>query len=489
MSRGPHGKALWAAATATAWAGTTLLVSRVPGASILFCPLVAVGIFRVSPAYAAALAVGSLVVVTVLDSKHMPEAVSLAVALLATWAACFQAERLRRGEQDDFERLLGLVRRISARLDPAEVPTEIVRTAREATGAKAASLRLLAPDGKTLELRAAEGLSKAYMEKGPVDVRRTPIDRKVLQGEIVQIRDAATDPRVQYPHEAHEEGIASVLCVPLRRKDDVIGVLRVYSARPREFSERDIRMLTALADHAVIALRHAELYHATLVFMRKVTHELRAPLAAIGTYLKILLEGITGTLTEQQTDMLRRADRRTTMLLEAVNDLLSLSKARLDKPSEAKVEFRLPAVIDSVVTLMLPRATEAGVELVAEAEPALPPIVGSPEDVEELVSNLVSNAVKYTPRGGRVHASAKLNGEYVLLRVSDTGIGIPPEDMPRLFNEFHRCSNVRQSGIEGTGLGMAIVKTIADRHHAEIHVESKLGQGTTIEVRFPLART
>jgi signal transduction histidine kinase len=186
--------------------------------------------------------------------------------------------------------------------------------------------------------------------------------------------------------------------------------------------------------------------------------------------------------------MLRRADRRTTLLLAEVNDLLSLSRARLDRPSEANVEFRLPTVVDGVVSLMKPKAEAGGVTLAADSAPDVPPLVGSPEDIEELVSNLVSNAVKYTPSGGRVVASARLNGQGVLLRVSDTGMGIPADDMPRLFNEFHRCANVRQSGIEGTGLGMAIVKTIADRHRAEVRVDSEEGKGTTVEVRFPLVR-
>jgi len=483
------GTLLWAGGTAAGWAGTTFLASRVSSADVLYCPVVALGVLFVSPMYGAGLGAAALAAVLVLGSGDPTRAGATGVSLAAVWAGAWVAERRRRDEQEDFERLLSLVRHISSRLDPAEVPTAIVRTAREATGAKASSLRLLAADGKTLELRAAEGLSRAYVDKGPVDVRRTPIDRHVLQGEIVEIRNAATDPRVQYPHEAHEEGIASVLCVPLRRKEDVIGVLRVYSSRPRHFSPRDVRMLVALSDHAVIALRQAELHHATLVFMRKVTHELRAPLAAIGSYVKVLLEGIAGALSTEQTDMLRRVDRRTTMLLEAVNDLLSLSRARLNKPSEPTAEFRLPAVVDAVASLMRPRAEAGGVTLMVESDPDVPALIGSPEEMEELVGNLVSNAVKYTPAGGSVSAAAMLNGECVLLRVTDTGIGIPADELPRLFGEFHRCANVRQSSIEGTGLGLAIVKTIADRHHAEVRVESEEGQGTTVEVRFPPART
>jgi signal transduction histidine kinase len=479
---------LWSGGTAIALVATTLLSLRAPSAEVLYCPLVAFASLYVSAWYGAALGVLSLAALIAFPHADAAGSLPVGVAVAAVWLAASLSERRRRAEAEDFERILSLVRHMSSRLDPGEVPAAIVRTAREATGAKASSLRLLAGDGKTLEVRAAEGLSKAYMAKGPVDVRRSPIDRKVLQGEVVQIRDAATDPRFQYPHEAHEEGIASVLCVPLRRKDALVGVLRVYSGRPRHFGDRNARMLLALADHAVIALRHAELHQATLAFMRKVTHELRAPLAAIGSYLKILLEGIGGTLTEQQTDMIRRADRRTTLLLEAVNDLLSLSRARLERPAEANVAFRLPAILDSVVTLMIPRAKQSGVELTLESDPDMPSIVGSPEEIEELVGNLVSNAVKYTPSGGRVVACARMNGECAILRVSDTGIGIPAEDLPRLFNEFHRCSNARKSGIEGTGLGMTIVRTIADRHGANVRVESEEGKGTNIEVRFPLVR-
>lgn len=482
------GRALWVGGTAIVWVAATLLLPRSSHIDALYSPLVALAALFVSPWYAAGMAVASVAAVGVVGAPDIGRVALTGAAVLVVWLASTYAARRRAVEHEDFERILALVRQVSSRLDVAEVPLAVVRTAREATDAKAASLRLLGTDGRTLEVRAAEGLSKAYMEKGPVDVRRSPIDRKALAGEIVQIRDVADDPRFQYPHEAEEEGIASVLCVPLRRKDAVIGVLRVYSGRQRRFTDREVRMLVALADHAVIALRHAELYQATLAFMRKVTHELRAPLAAIGSYLKILLEGIGGSLTQQQKDMLGRADRRTTLLLDAVGDLLSLSRARLERPAEATADVRLSVVLDSVVSLMAPRAERAGVGLELAIDEDLTPIPGSPEDMEELIGNLVSNAIKYTPEGGRVVAEAAANGECVILRVSDTGIGIPEDELPRLFDEFHRCENARSSGIEGTGLGMAIVKTIADRHRAEVRVDTAEGKGTTIEVAFPYTR-
>jgi signal transduction histidine kinase len=480
--------ALWAGGTGCAWLATTVWAVRSPAAVHLYSPLVAFGALLVSPWYGAALCVASLVVMCAEPQPDRTSAAAAALAVVAVAGGAIYAAHRQRSEQADFGRIIAVVQRVSASLDASEVLSAIVSTAREATGAKASSLRLLAPDERTLVVRAAEGLSRAYMDKGPVDVRRSPIDRKVLAGEIVQIRDAAIDPLVQYPDQAREEGIASLLCVPLRQKDKVVGVLRVYSGRPRHFGPRDIRMVRALAAQAVTALRHAELHQAALTFMRKVAHELRAPLAAVSTNLKVLLENGTDTSDGKRTKMLERADRRVVLLLETVNDLLSLSRARLQKPAEDATETRLEGVLKSVTSLMRPQAEEAGVTLRVETAADAPPIVGNPYEIEELVSNLISNAIKYTPHGGQVTASVAPREGAVVVRVADTGIGIPQDELPRLFDEFHRCANARRSDIEGTGLGMVIVKTIADRHRAAVDVQSEEGKGTAIEVSFPIGR-
>ena len=469
------------------WTGTTFLVPRSPCVAVLYSPLAACGVLFVSPWFGGVLCIASLLAICASPTRASSGAALLAAAVVAVSACALHAAYRQRTEREDFDRILSTVRRVSSSLEADEVLQAIVRTAREATGAKASSLRLLAPDRRTLVVRAADGLSKAYMDKGPVDVRRSSIDRKVLEGEIVEVRDAATDPRFQYPEQAREEGIAAVLCVPLRRDSTMVGVLRVYSGQPRRFGPRERRLLTALAAQAVIALRHAELHRTTLTFMRKVTHELRAPLAAISTNLKVLLELGNGGWTEKQEQMLRRADRRAMVLLEAVSDLLSLSRARLDKPQEDGAEVRLPELVASIVTLVRPQAEQAGLRLETDLAPGVPPLMGNPDEIEQLISNLIANAIKYTPSGGMVAASVQPAGAGVLLRVADTGIGIPKAELPRLFDEFHRCANARSSGIEGTGLGMAIVRAIADRHRAEVRVESEEGRGTVVEVAFPVA--
>ncbi len=468
------------------WAGTTLAALHTPMAEPLYFPLVVSAFLFVSPWLGIALCSASIAIIAIPPYPQNGMHFGLIAGLVAASASAAHAANRQRAEQEDFDRLVSVLGDISSSLDATTVLSAIVHAAREATGAKASSLRLLASDQRTLQVRAAEGLSKLYVDKGTVDVKRSSIDRRALNGEIVYVRDATTDPRFQYPEAARKEGIRSVLCVPLQREGSVIGVLRVYSARPRRFSRREIRMLVALAAQAVIAIRHAELHQATLAFLRKAAHELRAPLSAISSVLRVLLEGVTGGMSEKQLEMIQRADRRASLLLDEVNDLLALSRARLEKPAGDKVPLRLQDILDSVASLMRAEADSAGISLEVDADSTAPHILGFPDEIEELLSNLLSNAIKYTPQGGRVTASVVPNDDTVVVRIADTGIGIPEDELPRLFEEFHRCTNARRSAIKGTGLGMALVKTIADRHHAQVRVDSEEGTGTTIEVAFPV---
>jgi signal transduction histidine kinase len=482
------GTALGAGGAAVAWAGATLLAVEIRAVEALYFPIVVASALFVSPWCGIALGVASVVAVLLMPAAESDGRTWWALALVATSASAVEAGRRQRADERDFARLVAMLGHVSSSLDASAVLSSIVHAAREVTGAKASSLRLLAPDGRTLQVRAVEGLSSAYMDKGTVDIRRSTIDLRVLEGEIVYLRDAATDPRVQYPEAARAEGIASLLSVPLKQDRAVIGVLRVYTGRPRRFSRREVRMLVALAAQAVIALRHAEMHEATLNFMRKAAHELRAPLGAISGVLKVLLEGVTGQLSEKQIELLRRADRRAGVLVGTVTDLLALSRTRVPKPAADDIPVCVQAILEAVVALMRPQADQTGVHVEVQADPNVPHVLGNPDEIEELLSNLVSNAIKYTPRGGRVSASVTTTDSSVVVRVADTGIGIPREELPRLFEEFHRCANARRSDVPGTGLGMAIVKAIADRHRANVHVESEEGRGTVVEVVFPSNR-
>jgi len=224
-----------------------------------------------------------------------------------------------------------------------------------------------------------------------------------------------------------------------------------------------------------------------ITYMRKTSHELRAPLSAIASTLDVVGEGLVGELQPKQRELVDRARERARGLMKLVNDLLTLLKSRAAPPRERFEAVNLDHVVREVVSLLADRADHEQVTVTTDLPAGLTPVWGDDELLDQIVTNLVANAVKYTPAGGAVHISADADEECVTLRVADTGIGIAEEDLPRVFDEFYRTKQGREFTSRGTGLGLAIVKAIADAHGAAISVESQPGQGTSFTVRFARA--
>lgn len=222
-----------------------------------------------------------------------------------------------------------------------------------------------------------------------------------------------------------------------------------------------------------------------ITYMRKTSHELRSPLAAVASSLDVIAEGLTGDVPAKQKEMLDRARRRVNQLGHLVDDLLTLLRSRAAPPRERFEPVGMQHVIEGVVSLLADRAEQEDVELTAEVPPALPPVRGDHELLTQLTTNLVANAVKYTPHGGSVRVEAEVDDASVVLRVADTGIGISPEELPRIFDEFYRSRNGRSFTTKGTGLGLSIVKSISDAHGARLSVESEVGNGTSFTVSLP----
>jgi signal transduction protein with GAF and PtsI domain len=159
-----------------------------------------------------------------------------------------------------FDALYQITLRMSSSLDLDEVLSYLTEETAEAVGARASSVRLLSADGRKLEMRAVHGLSDAYLNKGPVELSRSPIDREILAGNATQLADVTSDPSFQYPGEAAREGIVSLASVPLIAHGRPIGVLRVYTGERRTFSDSDMRFLVAVADLAALSIENARLY-------------------------------------------------------------------------------------------------------------------------------------------------------------------------------------------------------------------------------------
>jgi len=218
-------------------------------------------------------------------------------------------------------------------------------------------------------------------------------------------------------------------------------------------------------------------------FMRKVAHELRAPLAAIKSCLEVAREYFPGEVKSKPREMMLRAERRAEGLLGLVQDLLNLSRATEFSVRAAFQKVEMDKIVEGVVELLRPKAEGKGIRLVVELEPAQ--AVADPQGVEEVVTNLLSNAIKYSPQDTTVEVRLTADAERVRIAVCDQGIGIAPEDKARLFTEFFRAKNAKAQQVEGTGLGLVLTKKIMELHGGSIQVQSTLGEGSTFEVEFP----
>jgi two-component system phosphate regulon sensor histidine kinase PhoR len=220
-------------------------------------------------------------------------------------------------------------------------------------------------------------------------------------------------------------------------------------------------------------------------FVNMVAHELRSPLVSMRQINSVLLEGLAGPMDMKQKDFVNRGTKKIDGLLELIKDLLDVAKIEAGHFSQRKIPIDVARILDETVALMRPRAKEQGVDLVLSCC-ELVPVQADPKSVEEIFNNLISNAVNYSPDGGKVTITAKGLGEYIEVKVEDTGVGIAPEELPKIFDKFYRVKHPKTRRVIGTGLGLAIVKGAVEAHHGTIDVESVLDNGTTFRVLLPV---
>ena len=221
-------------------------------------------------------------------------------------------------------------------------------------------------------------------------------------------------------------------------------------------------------------------------FLSLVSHELRTPLTSIRGYLDLVLQGEAGEINAEQRRFLEAVERNSGRLQRLVGDLLFVAQADAGRLSLERARVDLSELAAHCVEESAPAATEKSVSLVLLAEP-VPSLVGDRGRLAQVLDNLVSNALKFTPEGGTVQVRTRAEGDSVVLEVEDTGIGIPAADQARLFERFFRSAVAEDQAIPGTGLGLAIVKAIVEAHSGEIAISSREGLGTTFRVALPLA--
>ncbi|MBN2004312.1 MAG: HAMP domain-containing histidine kinase [Anaerolineae bacterium] len=385
---------------------------------------------------------------------------------------------------------------VSSTLELQEVLDRLTRSVTEVMKVKACSIRMLDNRGRQLCLASTYGLSEEYLQKGCLLVDQNPLVREVLNGTPVAVSDITQDNRLQYPAEALAEGIRATLTVPLLGHEGPLGILRVYQDRVYTFTASDHAFLSAAANHGSIAIENALAYQSIQnleeskrKFILTVTHELRSPVGVVRSLLRTLAGGYTGSLSDLQQDMLERALRRADFLQTLIDDLLDLAASKTGLRIEQKPEaVDLVAVLRKVIERHAIPAKEKRIALQLQMpkDDSVLNVWATPEELDRVFNNLVSNAIKYTPENGTVTARLTSDAGLAQVVVADTGIGIPEESLPYLFAEFYRAPNAKAQVKEGTGLGLVVVKEIVTRYGGYVQVDSIPGQGTMFTVTLPL---
>lgn len=240
----------------------------------------------------------------------------------------------------------------------------------------------------------------------------------------------------------------------------------------------------------IMAGKLKELDNMKTDFVNSVSHELRSPLSAIKGYVDFLLKEVAGPVNEKQKEFLNIVKNNTTRLTNFINNVLDVAKMESSKMELNREQIKIKDVIGEVITLFKPSASDKKITLEFTADEALPQISADGEKIMQVITNLISNAMKFTPEGGNVTVKSELGRQKpeVVVSVSDSGMGMTKDDCAKLFNKFVQVSSAKKNikGPKGTGLGLSIAKGIIELHNGKIWVESEINMGTTFYFTLPV---
>jgi len=273
----------------------------------------------------------------------------------------------------------------------------------------------------------------------------------------------------------------SILGVPLRTKDKILGVIESVNKTEGIFTDEDVQILQTLAAQAAIAIENSQLFMQSDL-IAEIVHELRTPLAALTAASHLLQR--SDLPADQRTKLSQTILNEVQRLNDLTTDFLELSRLESGRTHFEREPVHLGGLVQESLEVVRAQAESKEIKLETEIDPSLTPVHGDRKILKQLLLNLLTNAIKYSPPESVVTVVLRSEGNEVLMEVRDTGRGISPEDQKRLFQRFYRAGNA-QDEVQGTGLGLVIAKRIAESHEGSISVESTLGKESTFTVRLP----
>jgi signal transduction histidine kinase len=395
-------------------------------------------------------------------------------------------------------------RALSSTLDLDTILQTIVTRASQLAGTDACSVFEYDEATEAFHLPATHNLDEEVVALA----RRTPIRK----GEGVQGLMAITHQPVQVPDIAAEDtyrgplrdvllrtGTRALLAIPMLREEQLIGGFTVAKKTPGEFPQEVIELLKTFATQSALAIQNARLFREIAdksrqleaasrhksEFLANMSHELRTPLNAIIGFSEVLTERMFGELNEKQEEYLKDIYASGQHLLSLINDILDLSKIEAGRMELELTDFDLPTAIENALTLVRERAGRRGIALHHAVDYRLGQIRGDERKIKQVLLNLLSNALKFTPEGGRVEVRASVVDGRTEIAVTDTGVGIAPEDLEAVFEEFRQVGTADKK-VEGTGLGLTLSRKFIELHGGRIWVKSQVGVGSTFTFTLPL---
>ncbi|SPE53853.1 GAF sensor signal transduction histidine kinase [Verrucomicrobia bacterium] len=398
-----------------------------------------------------------------------------------------------------FESLASVSQTINSTFSLDDALKVITREACVLMQAKTCALKLLDEKREWLEMRASHGAGRAYLSGPRLSVEESLLGVVVRRRKPLQVENVQTSSRYQHLEVARQEGLVSLLSVPLLFRGQAIGTLSVYTGQPYSFSNEEIRILSALAELSAIAIEKARLYERLVdveeqlrqneklsalgLLAAEVAHEIRNPL----TVMKMLYHSLD--LKFPADDPRAKDARILGEKLEHLNKIVEqiLDFARSTEPQMAPVN--LNTLIDELALLVRHKLEHQNIELARNLAPGLPQVKGDATQLEQAFLNLMLNAAEAMPEGGTLTITSRplrwprnrAQPTHVVVDFRDTGPGMSAEQRRRAFTTVLSTTKAK-----GTGLGLAIVGRVAETHHGKVKIKSHLGRGTTVSIVLPL---